>query len=1105
MTIRNNATGVVQTTTTSSAGTYAANGLIPGRYTVTADAPGFKKEVEQNVLIEIGSHSDISIRLNVGNVGDTVQVNASDIALNTTDVQLGTTIEPALLNALPTELTGGRGRQIDSFQFLAPGVQGSSFTHEVSGGVTFQEEIVINGIPLPQAETQGMTTNINPPWELIHEFRVERSTFSAQYGLGQGAINYQTANGSNTFHGDIFEINRNSSFDSKGFFQTKVPTDHENNYGFTLGGPVWIPKVYNGHDRTFFHYSQEWYKQNNENVTFSTVPTAQEKTGDFSDFVNQSTGALIPIYDPTTGQQFSYSGKLNVIPPSRISPTSQSLLQYLPDPDVVGTGIGGLDANKAYANYPIPTINHNWGFTIDHNLTQKQTLHWAEWRNTRQFYQLFGGAFVAPPNPLSSYLFEPQIGTGFLPSYTYSITPHLVMTAGVGWIGEINNEDPIVNFNFSAVQNPLVFPEISFDGQHGPSQWGTTGSLAHSINRKLGLSAVNNWLWTKGRNSFNIGGEARRTYQDAFQDGAGGGHISFSQRTTSTPNQGANFNTDGSAFASFLLGDVDSATRSFSQSIKLRNFSISPYIMDDIKVTPRLTANIGVRWDITVPFTANANNVAFLNTTAPNSYAGGLPGTATQLGYCPTCSGFDRAGTHFGHFGPRIGLSYMLNNRTVVQAGYSLAYLIGGAYDYGDGLIADSYTQLLGGTFTRNSTGTNTPSFGSWDANQLPAPPPSAITPQSGVGGTINQFSEADGFSPYTQQWNFNVQRQLPYDLFLTVAYIGNREIHVISQLNPLNQLNPANLQYGSKLGDSFADGTAQKDGFALPYPNFIKDFGGSATVAQALSPYPQYGNIVNNFDGAGTAFYNGLQVQGEKRYTNGLAFLSSLTVARTMSNNDSGIASFTARPLNKYNQKAEYTVAASGQKYNFKLSGTYELPIGIHKAILNHGIVGHLLGGFQISGILDYEGGSPLGVSESGIPFPNGVNRPNRVAGQSLSTFSYSRVSDFYTGKAPTNVMFNTNAFQATSSQYVLGNAVRNYSELRGEPYRNENISAEKDFLIGERVKASIQAQFFNAFNRTIFGNPDTNVNDNTYGQVTGKTQTNPNRQAQLTGRIEF
>ena len=1109
VTILNKATGVSQKTVTSSAGVYAVSGLLPGRYQVTAEEAGFKKEVRDNIPIEIGAQSTISIAMATGNADETVNVDASSITLNTVSAQLGTTIEPELINALPTEVSG-RGRQIDSFQFLAPGVQGGSFAHEVSGGVYFQEEVVVNGIPLPQAETPGMTTIVNPPWELVREFRVERSTFSAQYGLGQGAVNYQTASGTNTYHGDIFEINRNSSFDSKGFAflgeTLRVPTDHENNYGFSVAGPIRIPKLYNGKDRTFFHVSAEWYKQNHQLTGFATVPTAQEKTGDFSDFVNPTTGALIPIYDPQTGQQFIYNGRLNVIDPARISPISQSLLQYLPDPDRPGVGVGGLDNNKNYAQFANATINHNWGFTIDHNISSNQSLHYAEWRNSLTTNQFFATPFVVAPNPLSAQLFEPQLGTGFLLSYTNSLTPHLVLTSGLGWLGEINNENPVVNYNFAAVQNPLVFPEISFDGQHALTQWGTSGSLAHSINRKLGISLVNNWLWTRGRHTLNFGGEMRRTYQDGYQDGSGGGVFNFSQRTTSTPNQGANFNSDGSSFASFLLGQVDSASRSFSQQIKLRNFDLSPYVMDDIKLTPKLTANLGVRWDIMVPFTANANNVAFLDPGATNSYASGLKGAAVQLGSCAAnCAGYSRADTHFGHFGPRLGAAYMLNNKTVVQAGFSLAYLIGGGYDYGDNLVADNYTQLLGGTFTRSSTHTNTPAFGSWDTQQLPAPPPSAITDRSGIGSTIYQFSRNDGFAPYTQQWNVNVQRQLPYDTFLTLAYLGNREIHIGSHLNPLNQPNPSILQLGAKLGLSFADGSAQAAGFTLPYANFVQDFGGSATVEQSLAPLPQYGNVINDFEGSGTVFYNGFQAQAEKRYTNGLAFLTSATLARTMSNTDGGNAIFSATAINKFDQTKEYSVASSDQLYNVKVSGTYELPIGIRKQFLNHGIAARILGGIQVSGILDYEGGTPLSPSENGSPFINGFNRPDRVTGQPLSMYSYGRVKDFFLGKRSDATLFNTAAFAPTSSQYVIGNAYRNYSELRNPPIRNENLGATKNFLIGDHVRGSVRVEFFNAFNRAIFTAPTTNVDDANFGQAKTAMQTNPNRQGQGTLRLEF
>ena len=228
-------------------------------------------------------------------------------------------------------------------QFLAPGTTGTTFSHRISGGVDFEQEIVYNGVPAPQPETEGYTTNFNPPFEMVSEFRVERSTFSAQFGLGQGALTYQMASGTNRYHGDLFEINRNSFFDSVGFFNGPAwggsktpPTDHENNYGFTVGGPISIPKVYNGRDRTWGHYSQEWYKQNNLDTDVSTVPTALEKTGNFTDFVDGKTGALIPIYDPTTGQQFQYNGVLNVIPPNRISPNSATLIPSIPNPDRPG-------------------------------------------------------------------------------------------------------------------------------------------------------------------------------------------------------------------------------------------------------------------------------------------------------------------------------------------------------------------------------------------------------------------------------------------------------------------------------------------------------------------------------------------------------------------------------------------------------------------------------------------------------------------------------------------------------------------------------------------------------------------------------------------------
>jgi hypothetical protein len=1109
VTITNEGTSVSTKAVTTGSGTYAVTGLTPGAYTVTVEKTGFKKSVQNHVNVEVTVNATVPITLTTGAATETVQVDAQAITLNTTQPQIGSTIEPTVVKSLPTAV-GGRGRQVDQLQLLAPGTTGSTFSHRISGGVDFEQEILYNGVPAPQPETEGYTTNFNPPFEMVQEFRVERSTFSAQYGLGQGALTYQMASGTNRYHGDLFEINRNSFFDSAGFFNNKfhsstpgVPTDHENNYGFSVGGPISIPKLYNGRDRTFGHYSQEWYKQNSLDTDVSTVPTALEKTGNFSDFVNGSTGALIPIFDPLTGQQFPG----NVIPVNRFSPTSAALLQYIPNPDRPGSGIGGLDSNKSFTPFINPHIQHVWGFTIDQNLNQKQSLHYSQWRNTFSNYSFDNPPLVIQPNPLNSMKYEPAKGSGFILTYNNTISPNLIMTAGFGWIGEINNQFNQTKFAPTQIVDGIIPPYIVWDGNHAPTKWGTQGSWLQSINRKLGIAIENNYLYTKGRNTYNFGIDIRRSYQDDNEDQTQGGQFNFSQRTTADPN---NLNTTGSAFASFLLGQVDAANRSNSQELRLRNLAISPYIQDDIKLTPKLTLNLGLRWDIQVPFTENNNLIVFFNPDTPNPAAGGRLGAATKFGYGPGLTNYNRAATHFGHFGPRLGFAYQVNSKMVVQGGFSVAFLNGGAYEYGTSKTAVNYGNLLVGSFTRLTSGTISPTYGSWDVTKLPNPSPTPFSPSLGVGTQINDFSHDDGFAPYSQQWNLNVQRELGWNTFMQAAWVGNRVIHLPSQLNAPNQLNPSFLGLTNDLALKFSDGSAQAAGFALPYPNFVADFGASGTVAQSLTPYPQYTKIFNNFEGSGTTYYQALQVQVEKRFTNGLAFLAGYTLSRQYDNTSSGFSSFANGGLNKYNQKPEWAVSSSAPPSFFKASGTYELPIGPGKTYLNNrGVTGQIVGGWQVGFIVDEEAGTPTGVTENGVPFPNGFNRPDRVTSVGLKTASYKRAADYFSGKIASAQIFNTNGFVATPSQYVLGDATRNYNELRNPANYNEDVNVRKHFFFGERFQGILQVDYFNVFNRTIFQNPDNNISDGTFGQVTGQGGNSGigpnNRQGQVSFRLEF
>jgi hypothetical protein len=1131
VTVSNDATGVTAKATTSSAGTFTLVGLNPGAYSVVVEAPAFKT-VKTTLTVEVAKMSTVTFQMSPGETTETVQVKEGDVLLNTTSPTLGTTLEPELVRTAPIEING-LARQIDSFMFLAPGVQGSAGSHNINGGVTYENEVQFNGIPVAFVDYSGNQTYINPPYEAISEFRVNSSTFDARYGLGQGAVTYNMASGTNDFHGDAFEILRNQLFDSSGFFPTHFspdgnpapPIDQQNNYGFTLGGPLIIPKLYYGKNRTFFHYSADWFKQNQAQNAIGTVPTAAMKTGDFSSFVD-SSGTMIPIYDPQTGNPFPG----NVIPQSRFSALATSVLPNIPDPDRTGVNFG-LQSNKSPAISSVAISQFLWAYTVDHNISDRQSIHFSQWRD-RVTEPTFTSAPIVPfSNPLQSGLSNVQLGTGFSLNYIRTLTSNLVLTAGANWIGYITDQDNAKKgVNFGAVAGGTTFPLVNFDGQNTPTSWGVNGSaffeccsgaLTVDNNRRLGLVFVNNWLWTKGRHTFNIGGQFRRTYQDIQNCAFCGGTFNFSQRTTSTPDSNdPNFGSYGSSFASFLLGQADASIRIFALEMYMRNKEFALYAQDDIKYSNRLTINLGLRYDIMVPFTENHNNIIFVNTTTPNPGAGNLPGAATKFGDCNGCAGITRANIHWKNWQPRIGLSYLVDNKTVLRSGFYMTFLDGGAYEYGTAQSASFMSSLLAGSFLRGSTGSAVPGYGSWDANPLPLPQTTAFSPTIGNGGVIFNFpykgrqhapllpnGPSVGTAPYDTAWNFSVQRQLPWNMFMTASYVGNRAIHLPATLELSNQPNPEVLKYGSLLGESVTSPDAIAAGIKVPYDGFVEQFGGSATVEQALTPFPQFGGYFPVYEMDGTAFYNAVQVQGEKRFSNGLSYLASVTLGRNTANTAIGSAPFSPNGLNAYNPAPEFTPSYIDQKYATSFVATYRLPVGLGQRFLNSkGIAAQLLGGWQISGITTYSGGSPFGASNSYNPLlVNGFDRPNIDPSVKLKTYNYGMSKSYFTGKASSQpIQFPTAAFPNTGP-WEVGNSRRAYAALRNPPLRVENFDAIKSFHFTDRIVASLRVDYFNAFNRTRLQQPDNNSLDSTFGQITNLSSQISNRQGQATFRVEF
>lgn len=1161
ITVTNNATGVASHAVTTSVGTYTVTDLIPGTYTVKIEKPGFRHWVSSNVIVEPGGkQTSVDATLKTGAATETVEVSASPIALETSQPDVGTVIEKKLVDELPTILggiggVGPRGRQIDAFIFLTPGVQGGAFEHRINGGVSFQNEVVFNGIDANQSETQGFQSNINPPFEMVSEFRVLSTTFSAQYGLAQGVAYYQFASGGNRLHADAFEITRNDYFDARptdvAARRDPVPADKEHNYGFSIGGPVWIPHVYNGKGKTFFHVSSEWYRLNQGFTGTGTVPTPAMKQGDFSGLVDR-TGNPIPIFVPAkisaacqaalpsgVGPGTQFPG--NIIPQGCISPASASLIPLIPNPDIPGAT---FQSNLESQAGVLPTRQVSWGFSIDHNLTESQKLHVSYWRdifNTPAAVSVFN-------NELSSLQSEPRIGIGLFPTYSKTFTPRLVWTAGFGWLVEINNEFPVhTGINFPANPGAGVLPTIRFGGpapfavnSFGPQNNGET----FSVNRKLGVSIDNNVLWIHGRHTFNFGLEIRRAYQDDHECQNCGGSFSFSSRSTS---DNANFNATGNAFASFLLGEPNSAFRQFSLETKLRNLYFAPYIQDNIKVSPRLTVDVGLRWDILRPFTTDsvrgqpANQVTFFNPFALNagaiSNSTGRPllGAASVLGTCSACAGFERAETHYLDFSPRIGFAYKLNNKTVVLAGFSINHLDTGAFEFGNNKVAVNYGNLLAGTSNVNGNPTNVPGYCNvspdctYDAQPFAIPPATPFSPSLFNGtGVLRQFTRDPGPTGYVQQWSAGVQHEFPWNVFLSVSYVGNKALHLPSLLNPINQLDPKFLtqfcpnrsgagndpgcplqsQWNSPLGQAALQAAGfQKDpnGFFSPYANFGNDFPTSSAF-QALLPFPQFnssgscGGICNNFDETGAARYNALQVSAQKRFSNGLSFLVAYTLSQTLSNTDSGFSTFNFGSLNGANQKPEYSIASNDQTHLLRISTVYELPIGPGKKFFNKGgvLAKNLIGGWQWSSVFRAESGSPLSIfAFNNDPLGNGFNRADFVPGQPFRV----NYNNYYKGLP----VFNTSAF--SDPGFFPGNTPRNIGGLRSPQFNQLDAALAKRFFFGERVSAELRMEFFNILNRPQPCGPSTNVDDTNFGIINGGSpcQANSPRQGQAFFKVSF
>jgi hypothetical protein len=1158
VTVTNEATNVSQSTVTTSAGTYYVTDLIPGLYTVKVEKQGFTTFISTNVNVVTGNVSSANAKLQPGEVSQKVTVTAPSVSLQTEQPQVGTNVTETLTQNLPTMISGSN-RQIDSFIFLAPGVTGSGFSHRVNGGVDDQTEVTFNGVPESFSEVSGYTFWNQPPYDSIKDVDVLTGTFSAKYGLSQGVEQYQTKSGTNQIHGDAFLFYRDSFFDAAGAYNDiygnnngviGAPNrDHEIDYGFSAGGPVFIPKVYNGKNRTFWYFSLDKYRQAFGQSPVN-VPSQAEVQGNFSGLVNPANGKLIPIYVPISwakdpslmpagctpgaapGQQFPG----NVIPGNCISSVSQSLLKYVPQPNV-SNAIGNV---LNYSPSFVPVENQSdYSINIDHTINSKQQIHGLFWR---QYFPTQGGWIQ---NPLNNATWNNLLGRALNITYSYELAPSLVMTAGFMYVYQANDfyqQNPVASFA-GAQPSPtggVYLPGINFGGgAWEPQNWGT-GGWQFSINHKTGYSVENNWLWQHGRHTINMGIDIRKSSQNDDECQTCAGSLNFSSDITADPNEIADFpgsngigTLTGNAFASFLLGDATSANRSFAAMTELRNTYVAPYFQDDMQVTRRLKVNWGVRWDLAFPFVNNnsSNQLSFFNASAPNpgeiSTVNGQPllGAEAILGTgCNGCVGWNTMNMKWDHLSPRLGFTYELNSKTVLLGGFSMFYLDTGAFEYGVNKVAVNYGNNLNGVFSASQQQIQYPGYGQWDSNPLPSPAKVTFTPTifNGLTCCVHQMYQNVN-QAYDEQFVLGIQRQLPWQMFLSVSGVHTHDLHLpASLLSAINSLNYNFVKSVCPAGETSAtqcvldspwtsngaQALLQQQGFGqvtyatglcgnptgpvtyyAPYNNFCGDWGTGQPVYQAFAPYPAYGYIQNNFDTSGADKYNALQISLQKRTGSGLTFLVSYTLSRYLTNTDSGFSTFNFRGLNPQNPKAEWSVGNNDQTNVLTMAGVYELPFGHGRKFLSKSgrMLNNLVGGWELSMVNSYESGTPVQLAACGdqpgcdpLVFSTaGFNRPN-VAGPNFGVNWNNTYKSVGGAGVP---VINTADFSYPGA-WRFGNGAPLYNDLRYAFQSNENLSLAKTFYFTERIRGRLSMQYFNVLNRMqVGGCLDNNVTDPNFG----------------------
>jgi len=1131
LTATGKSTGTVYETVTSSSGSYRFPNVRIGTYDLTVTATGFKSQTLTGILVQVATTAAVDIKLSPGAVSESIVVQADAPTLQSESADIGTVVGAKQILDLPLALgsTVQAMRSPEAFVFLTPGAvgpgsdsgNGGTFESKISGGQNYATEVLLDGSSTTRSENGSSFDETAPSVDALGEFKVITSTLPAEFGRTTGGIEtFSTKAGTNVYHGEVYDIFRNDDLDANNwgnnYFLSQnpvdrqpfaVPTDKQNDYGVTFGGPVRIPHVWNGKDRSFFFFSWEQYRQSSGGTTTSTIPTTAELGGDFSAQLN--TGNVLatnpcdgtPIYqgevfDPATTQTvggvecrtafMNEPGSTgNVVPTSRFSTVGQTLASYYPAPQN-----GDLLNNYTFA-YSYPILDTSMTVRIDQNINAKSKAYFTY--SSRTNNRISTTPEWAGP---AGYGRNQTFTTHFIRfGYDYAITPTILNHANLGYnrtnsanvgagVGLGGGVDWDAKLGITGASGTM-FPSINVAE-------GSTASFGDNVDGDTidnGFRFNDSLTWIKGKHEFKIGYE--QWYQQYsplnFQNTSG----TFNFGRSQTAGTADTSNLSGNGIASLLLGTLGSAnvTSYASQARWLRNY-FAGYFQDSYKVTPNLTLNIGLRYEVDQPQRESTGDTSNISLTTPNPGAGNLPGSLVFAGKGAGRNGNVNerwANIWMKDFGPRIGFAYspsVFKGNTILRGGYGIIY---GGLQYAD----------FGG-FNRTGFQAN-PAFNSANGfdpalqidSGLPGypPPPNLDPTQLNFAGP--QYTDPSyGRPPMIQNWSFEVQHQLASDLILDIAYVGQHSTNLRSNYDAVNTLNPKYFSMGTNLLTPIGAQTA----VPLPYATFPTN----AIVAQALVPFPQYYGF--NTDGAlenlGQSTYNALEAQLTRRFHNGLNLMASYTWSKTLTDADSALPFFATlhqggAPQNVFDKTGDKAISNQDLPQNFVVSYIYELPFGKNKKFLSQGkLVNELVGGWSVSGIQRYLSGQPIAFAcATGVPAYADCIRFDQVPGQSLYSSTWNNGFNPITDSAFNPAALsdpNSAANLAARGTYAFGTITRVDGAVRMRPYLGEDFNLMKRTKITERSDVLLQANFLNAFNRHIWNRPgDLNPYDAAFGQV--------------------